>query len=232
MRVAVRGDGIDATAALDPHRSGDLFGNVQISLTGSSAAGAGASHVALRNYRLTLPHERSWASKVDDPKATALLVALATLGLVAIVLAAIRGWPPKVQIRIGAPRLTIAAAVVFLAGNALLFPLGGHPFDFGDEQLYAYVSRTYGTVHLYYLPDVVSLARIWGGVPYVEAAFPYNTVVSYLFTGIGWLNSLVFAGGGAFALNSASLGYVIKSVIVLFGLADAGLIYLIMRELK
>jgi hypothetical protein len=61
----------------------------------------------------------------------------------------------------------------------LLFLLGGHPFDARNEELYAFVTRTYGLAHVYYLPNVVSLAGIWSGIPYVEAAFPYGPTFGF-----------------------------------------------------
>jgi hypothetical protein len=128
--------------------------------------------------------------------------------------------------------LLLALAALYLAGNAVLFPLGGHPFDMGAEKLYAYVARSYGIADLYYLPNVVSLAKVWGGTPHLESGFPYEPVIAYLFAGIGWLNSLVFAGAGLFALDSARLEYVIKATNVLFGLGDSLLIYLISRKLR
>src|SRR5439155_25752273 len=45
-------------------------------------------------------------------------------------------------------------------------------------------------------------------------------------------NSVLFAGGGVFDLGSAQLAYLIKSINVLFGLADGALIYLILREVR
>jgi hypothetical protein len=233
IRAAVSGDGLDATAVLDAHRFPALFDNVQISLSASAVAGQGTSHVALRNYRLALPHERQWAAKVDDPRVTALVIALVSLGVVGIALAVISAWRPRpIPVKFRASWWVIGASAVYLAGNALLFPLGGHPFDFGYERLYAYVGRVYGAVNLYYLPSTVSLAAIWNGTPLIESEFPYNTFVAYMFTGIGWVNSLLFAGGGSFSPDSPPLGYLIKTANVLFGLGDAALIYWIMRELQ
>jgi hypothetical protein len=123
----------------------------------------------------------------------------------------------------------IAVAVaIYLVGNALLFRLGGHPFDIAYEKLYSYVSRVYGPSELYMLLNTQSLAGIWSGVPYVETSFPYGTTVAYLFSGIGWLDSLLF---GAFRPGSNLVEYTIKAVNVLFGLADAALIYAILRQI-
>lgn len=236
ISAAVAGDGVNAQASLNSAKSPAIFTNVQLSLTASASSLEGTSHVALTNYTLTLPHEPSWASSVHDAVASGLVIALTLLGILAVAVTAIKRRRifsgPIARTRIRLPWLVFVAVGLYLVGNVLLFPLGAHPFDFGDEKLYAYVARAYGPSQLFFLPDVTSLASIWGGVPYVEAAFPYGPVVAYLFTGIGWLNSLLFAGGGIFGLASAQLGYVIKSVNVLFGLADAALIYAIMREIK
>ena len=68
--------------------------------------------------------------------------------------------------------LFAGATAVYLAGNAWLFPLGGHPVDMAAEKLYAYVTSTYGPAQLYYVPNIVSLPKIWHGVPYQEIPFP------------------------------------------------------------
>lgn len=99
------------------------------------------------------------------------------------------------------------AIAVYLAGNALLFRLGGHPFDMGDEKLYAYVAKAYGASQLYFLPNTVSLAQIFSGVPYLESAFPYEPVSAYLSAATGWLNSLLTVGGGALRLDDLRIEY-------------------------
>jgi len=234
--------GAKAESVLTSSQFPGLFSNAQMSLTGSADAGQGASHVVLRDFSLTLPHQRSWAVEVDDPVERALLVALGLLGLAAIVVAALPAVRrlvartprlPRWQIHLGRGGILIGAAImVYLAGNALLFSLGGHPFDARNEQLYAYVTNAYGLTQLYFLPNYVSLARIWGGVPYVEAAFPYGPTFGYLYSAIGWVSSHVFAGRGSFRLEDVRLMYLIKAVNVLFGLADAALVYAIFRQLN
>ena len=225
---------------LTPKQFPAFFGNGEISLSASAFSAGPPVSVTLRNFVLTLPHERLWAAKVSDSLARPALIALAIAGgvlLVAVAFVAAR------RARVGTLRLkpprwswaslaVVGAIGIYLVGNALLLPLKGHPFDFGYEEFYAYVARTYGPQHLYYLPNVVSLADIWRGVPYLEAAFPYEPAVAYLSAGIGWITSILFAGGGVFARNSVQLGEVIKSVNVLFGLADAALIYAILRQIN
>jgi hypothetical protein len=128
--------------------------------------------------------------------------------------------------------LVTGAIGLYLVGNAILFPLGGDPFDLPAEKLFAYVAQRYGPVELYYLPNVVSLPWIWHGIPYEESGFPYEPVFAYLSAGIGWLQSLLFAGGGPFRADSLNLEYVIKAVNVAAGFGDSVLIFLILRRLK
>lgn len=239
ITTTVIGDnGTRGEASLTSRDSPKIFGPVQVALTASANPSAGTSRVVLTNYNLILSHQRVWASKVDDPRASWLIAVLSLAGLLGI------GIRLFSVVRNAAGRLTnrldrnlrinpwiVGAVFLYLAGNALLFPTGAHPFDMGDQQLYAYVSRAYGAAQLFFLPNVVSLASVWSGVPYGEFAFPYEAVTAYLSTAIGWLNSIVFAGGGTFPLDSARLEYLIKSINVLFGLADAGLIYLILRTI-
>jgi hypothetical protein len=237
-------DGTLGQAKVNSQQFPAIFGNVPVSLSASAISAGPPITATLRNFVLTLPHERLWASKASDPIATTALIVLALAGalliLVAVVAALWRAGPAFLNLR--RPHwggrswlvllLAICAAGVYLAGNALLLPLKGHPFDFGNEELYAYVAKAFGPQHLYYLPNVVSLATIWGGIPYLENAFPYEPVMAYLSAGVGWITSARFAGGGLFALDSWQVAYVIKAVNVLFGLGDGALIYLILREIK
>ena len=234
--AAVTGPGLEAKSQITNSELPAIFGNVQLSLSASAVGDSGASGFTLRNFTLTLPHERSWASKVDDPVARILLVALAALGIVALAVALVSN---RRRLTASFPRprgrwngLAIGSAIVFLAGNLLLFPLGGHPFDFANEQLYAYVAAAYGPSQLYFLPDVVSLARVWNGVPWIQVAFPYEPGVAYLFAGVGSLGALLVGGTGTLAADSAQLGYLVKGVNVLFGFADGVLIYRILRKLN
>jgi hypothetical protein len=243
-------DGVKAEASVDSQQLPTIFGNDQLSLTASTSGGTGSSHTVLRNYSLTLPHQRWWASKVADPKAEIILICLAVAGLlllgISIATRLRGGFAARLAakfrmvfaaVRLGKDRrrlqiLIVGAVALYLAGNAILFPLGGHPFDMGSAKVYAYVARVYGPAQLYYVPNIVSVAKIWNGFPYIEAAFPYGPVEAYLSTAIGGLSSLLLAGGGTFSPGSLQLEYVIKAVNVLFGLGDAVLIYLILRQIR
>ena len=242
-------DAGSVAVSADSGQSPKLFGETALSLSASALPGEGASRVLLQNYRVTLPHERLWASKIADPRAQVALIGLAIAGLLLLAIATasrFRAGHGSVASRIPkesasssrrfatSPRvigLFAGAAAVYLIGNAWLFPLGGHPFDMAVEKLYAYVARTYGPVELYYLPNIVTLPKLWQGVPIEEMAFPYEPVMAYLSTGIGWVSSILFAGGGTFSVFSLQLEFLIKAVNVLFGLGDAVLIYLILRQI-
>ena len=228
------------TAAAFP----ELVTSVRLSVTASAASDSSANEAVMSDYQLTIPHQRFWAAKVADQIPQAALVVLAILGAALIVLSiastlasgAARGIGRRARAAIGGYRRPLAllgiGSAIYIVGNALLFPLGGHPFDMGNEKLYAYVARAYGLDQLYFLPNVASLAKIWGGAPYSESGFPYEPVLAYISAGAGWLNSLLFASGGVLALDSNRAEYVIKAINVVFGLADAVLIYLILRHLQ
>jgi hypothetical protein len=229
--------GDQAVATVNSRSNPKLFADVALSLSAGTAAGNGSSRVSLQNFRVVIPHQRLWAVKIADSRAQAALIVLAIVGVLLLALAAV----PRLLSLVGSfsairrlamkPRelaLSIGAVAMYFVGNALLFPLAGHPFDMRAEQLYAYVARAYGPSQLYYLPNLVSLPKIWNGIPYQEVPFPYEPVPAYLFTAIGWLNSVLF---GTFSPGSVQLEYLIKSVNVLFGLGDGVLIYLILRQI-
>jgi hypothetical protein len=234
MSASVASSGGTVTNSLTRIESPAIFGSVPLSITASGDAGAGMSQFVLSNYKLTLPHERVWTSIVDDPVVKGLAIVLAALGVLAMVVAAVSGWRNSVVSSVRLNRvswLTVAVGILYIVGNAVLFPLGGHPFDFGNEKLYAYVARVYGPTQLYFIPGLTALPSNWSGVPWVESEFPYTPVIAYLFGGIGWLGSVVFTGGAMLGPASTVLGYLIKAINVAFGLADGVLIYVVLREL-
>jgi hypothetical protein len=225
-----------------------LAANTRIALTASTHATQGTVQASITSYRLVLPHQGYWANKVDDRRELGAVIGLLVIGIVMVAIG-LGSWAKPIarngkgwtnvrreiaRLRPAAPRpkhigLLVATCAIYLGGNCLLFPLGGHPFDMGNERLYAYVAGAYGPAQLYYIPNVVSLARIWGGVPYVEAAFPYEPVIAYVFAGIGWLHSAAFSSGNTLVRDSVALEYLIKGVNVAFGLVDSVMIYWIMR---
>jgi hypothetical protein len=248
VSASVSGDqGLQYTAKADPATLSALFRSVRLSLTASTQAADGTSRAVLSNYTLALPHEKFWASKTDDPKAQIGLVALALAGLVLLAMTIISRFAslsafarrltalrPRILLSGGRRRmvlLVVVATVFYFAGNALLFALANDPFDISAERLYAYVAWSHGPAQLYYIPNIVSLAKIWHGTPIEENGFAYQPMFGYLALGIGWIYSHLFSGGGPFVLDTWNLAYVIKSVNVLFGFADGVLVYLIARQI-
>ena len=247
IKARVSDSGLSAVDSLPTGNVRDLLKSVRLSLT-ASRSGAGGGTANLQGYKVTLPHQRSFADKIDDPRASAItLILLALAASVAIGMATslLRG---KADVALGALKLganrarrslvrqrqsILIAAVVaglYFVPNLLLFRLGGHPFDMTNEKVYSYVAAHYGPPHLYYLPSLVGIPSVWNGVPYSEAAFPYGPALAYVFTAIGWISHLVF--GPAATLTNLDMDYVIKAVNLVFGLADASLIYLILKRLN
>ena len=228
----------------------DLFESLRLSLTASSFSQSGITTAVLENYSLTLPHQRFYGLKVDDIRARIALFALLAAGMllclreavlwlrrrrvVAMASNAIAASEAQgIALRLS-PLLVgaLAAALAYLALNALLFGLGSHPFDMLSQRVWAYVAGTSSLPQLYYLPNVVSMAEVWNGGPWHEAVFPYQPVMAYIYGCTGWADRLFFSGPGGFSADAFQLTFLIKTTNVLFGLGDALLIYLILREAK
>ena len=229
-----------------------LFESLRLSLTASVSSQAGFASTVLEDYTLTLPHQRWQVVKIDDPRARQLIIAFLILGallcLAHVVLGGRSAWKksvaakaftsPIVQRKLLVIRLSsvsigiIGVLFAYLILNALLFNLGSHPFDMTAAKIWAYIAADRGPLALHYLPHTVSLAKVWGGAPYHEAVFPYHPLVAYYFTFVGWAYRSFLNGPGPLLMDTFQLEFLIKSFNVFFGLADAVLIYLILRELK
>jgi hypothetical protein len=247
ITAAISGDGLSAVDSLPALNARDLFKSVRLSMT-ASRSGVGEGTADLQNYKLILPHQRFFADKIDDRRASAImltllaLAALISLGTAASLLRR-KANPALAAMKFGLQRARAAmvhrrqwilagaaVAALYVVPNVMLFLLGGHPFDIANEKVYAYVAARYGAVHLYYLPSLVGIPAVWNGVPYNEASFPYEPVLAYVSTAIGWIIGLIFGAG--VSLTSLDMDYVIKAVNVVFGLGDAVVIYLILKRLN
>lgn len=247
VMVRISGRGLSAVDSLPAVNARDLFRSVRLSLT-ASRSGTGGGSAELQGYRVKLPHQRFFADKIDDPRATAIMLillafaSLITLAVAAsllrrtgdLLLRALRHAASHAREELVRRKRFIlwgaAVAALYVIPNVLLFGLGGHPFDMANEKVYAHVGAHYGPAHLYYLPNLTGIPAVWNGVPYSEAAFPYGPVFAYVFAGIGWVATLVF--GSAVSLASLGVDYVIKAVNIGFGFGDALLIYAILKQLK
>ncbi|MEM2514616.1 MAG: hypothetical protein QXU81_09970 [Candidatus Bathyarchaeia archaeon] len=229
-----------------------LLDSLRLSLTISAASKAGIAVVVLENYVLTLPHQRWQVVKVEDYRAKILVTALLVFGGI-LVIKEVTYWlqekfrnkakfnlaehfPYKIfwldPLHNKDAMILGLSIVIFFPLNFLLFSLGNLPFDMMCQKIWAYIAVNYGFHELYYLPNTVSLAKVWGGTPYHEAVFPYNFGFSYLFLLMGWIYKLFLNGPGNLDMDTFALEFVIKSFNVLFTIADGLLIYLILKELK
>ena len=237
MTFRVSGEGLSGDVVpISLTGLGDLMSNVQMSLSASSEPGKGTARAALTEYRAVIPHQRWWADQIDDLRIRFLMIALGVLGAFLLLLSIgvwVRGrtWRRPQVPSLAVLAIAAVMGLVYLAGNVWLFRFGGHPFDLGAEKYYAYVANTYGLTDLFYLPNLVSQARIWDGVPYVETAFPYGPTFAYVAAWEGWLYNVLVPAGGGLGPTNVQLEYVIKSTNVVFGLADGLLIYAILRQI-
>jgi hypothetical protein len=220
-----------------------LFDSLRLTYTAVGETPGDVSRVTLSNYTLRLPHQRFYGVKVNDPLLkVSFSVALVAAALLVASQGAIyvrdrRSRRPAVQSAETSAVFTVtrgmlwcaAALAVFVAGNALLFGLGSHPFDMTAEKFWAHIAVTESPAELYYLPNFVSLADAWNGGPWHEAVFPYGAVMAYVFTGVGAVNAALLVGPGGLDAQSYTVEFTIKATIVLFGLADGILIYQIAR---
>ncbi|TMF80917.1 MAG: hypothetical protein E6I11_17410, partial [Chloroflexi bacterium] len=226
-----------------------LLDALKLTLTASSESAEGSSTATLLNYSLSLPPDTAGAFPVDDPHATVLLGVL-LLTVMALVAARALGWTQFLVRTMRRPRIgTVTRSlpvnyqrralylgalgiISFVVANAFLFGLGNSPFDMADQKTWSYIAVKYGPDQLYVLPTVVSQAQVWGGAPYHEAVFPYKAIMAYWFAFIGWAHRIFLNGPGPFVTNTFQVETLIKSLNLLFGVADGVLIYLILKAIR
>jgi hypothetical protein len=120
--------------------------------------------------------------------------------------------------------VVVVAAVAGVAIlNVLLFRLGNSPFDMADQESWSYIAATYGPAEVYVLAPFVTVAKVWNGIPYGDALFPYQPILVYLFTGFGWISRL---------FGTSQIEYIAKTVNLGFALLDGLLIFAILRRLS
>jgi len=222
-----------------------LLGSLRLSLTAAAASKAGIARTVMQDYRLTIPHQRWQAVRVEDALARGMVVVLLGLGALLCLIRlwmwarpawqrAIAGQGLGVQpliVPLSATSLAVAIAVAAYALiNAALINLGSHPFDMTAAKVWTYVAATRGPVALHYLPHTVTLAKVWGGAPYHEAVFPYHPAMTYYVTFLGWIYKTFLSGPGPLSADTFQLEVLIKGSNVLFGFGDAVLLYLILRR--
>lgn len=225
----------------------DLFNSLRLSLTLSALSHTDMAVATVGNYTLFLPHQRWQVVEVDDVRAKVLVVALNVLGVL-LIMKKTSSWVREnvrlvifrlrtVNRPITLPSTSFVMRVglvlaFFFVFNAFLFNLGSLPFDMMAEKIWAYSATKYGPLELYHLPNIVGLAKVWGGTPYQEAVFPYNFGFTYVFTVIGWIYKLFLNAPGPLVMDTFMLEFVIKSFNLFSIFVDGVLIYLILKEMK
>jgi len=247
----VQGAPLSIFVSVTPAQAAGLLNSLKLTFSVSALSTTGSSSSLLQNYVLTLPSETAGAIRVDDQRARFLLVTLIALGatlvtLRVLVLALTRARSratlglqaftdrPRIPSGLTGKTITISIAGIggFLGLNALLFGLGNSPFDMASQKAWSYIAATYGPGDLYSLPAAVSVASVWGGVPYHEAVFPYQPAMAYLFAFEGWIDRLFLSGPGGVTTDTFQLEFLAKLVNGFFVLADGVLIYVILERLK
>jgi len=234
----------DQESSLNRAEAPGLFGELRLSVTANGYSEAGMSTVEVSKYRLTLPHQRWLVAKVEDPLVTALVVilllgALGLLLVTAIPLGA-RFWRTwQAHLLSWDPRLMHAAGWYLAGGvsvfglyavlNVPMFNAGSLNYDLKSATVWLYTIPRYGLSQLYHLPTVIGPADSWGGVPFQEAAFPYGPVLAEVFAAIAWLHKVFFGPPGLLQDDSFRLAFSVKLATLLFTVADAVLIGLILR---
>jgi hypothetical protein len=221
---------IRATAT--PSNPPGLLTEQTLTLTASAMSANGGSTATLEGYTLGLPPESAGAIKVDDPVARGLVGVLAAVGLVLIIVGLVANAgslrrhlevPRVFSLGRNAQVVVVAAVAGVAILNVLLFRLGNSPFDVADQEIWSYIAATYGPAEVYVLAPFVTVAKVWNGIPYGDALFPYQPILVYLFTGFGWISRL---------FGTSQIEYIAKTVNLGFAILDGLLIFAILRRLN
>ncbi len=225
----------------------DLFRELRLAVTGNGFSESGTSTAVISNFHLILPHQRWLVVKIDDSRVRALLLVFllcaALLSATALTrLARLNGWlasegvkakmegiSDAVRTRFGIIAVSAAAVGVYVIFNLMLFNAGSLNYDLKTATVWLHVIPRYGLSALYHLPAVVGPADSWGGVPFQEATFPYGPFMGALFFAVSWLHKLLYGLPAPLSQEAFALAYTVKATTLLFTIADAGLIYLILR---
>jgi len=228
----------------------ELFREVRLAITASGFSESDISSAMISNYRLSIPHQRWLAVKVEDSRVTVILAMLLVCATLLSAMAFSAFVNTEIWNRYHKPRLALEklstfvgshfANILFIAiaiglyavFNATLFNAGSLNYDLKTATVWLYVIPRYGLSALYHLPTVVGPADSWGGVPFQEAAFPYGPIMASIFSVVSWFHKLLFGLPEPFLQDSFALAFTVKATNLLFTIADAGLIFLILRAFR
>jgi len=243
-------DSTEVDTTITPAQAPTVFEAFRPTLTLSSTAASGAASAVVSNFVLTLPAQPSASAeatvKIDDPLARVLVeVLLGACIVMCLAIAALRlrprpAWRPAALLlsltasarRFGWPAAAVVVvAALYVLANSLLFGVASLHYDVLSSKIWSYVAFKDGIADIYYRTLVVPAAAAWLGVPVHEAVFPYGITKAYYYLAAGWAYHLGLNPSGPANINTFSFEVLLKSLNVLFGFADAGLVYLIMRRL-
>jgi hypothetical protein len=228
----------------------EIFASTRLTLSAHSSSISGSSIVVIDDYSLTLPHERWIANKVSDIRLTILLCILIVSGVL-LCSAAVVIWFRKrnkeqkdraklhsnavSENKISVSRSVFfglgVALLVYLGVNLVLFRIGSSNADLISARVWTYILSHYRIPDLYYLANTVPLAEAWqGGTPLMEAVFPYDPPMAYIFQVIGWTNRLFLSVPKAGFETGVQLEWLVRFFIMLFAAGDAFLIFLILKN--
>ena len=220
------------------------------SLTVSASSVSGSATTVVENYTLALPSQRFPVNKIDDGRATSLVIALLAAGALLSVFGIARWvWRPQLSIAVVTRTLSRwvetplvirrwpyllgagMGTLVYLVVNSFLFSFGSRLYDVVATKTWSYIVSEYGFLELYKLTPIVTSAEISEGIPWSFAGFPYGLTKVYYYLSIGFLDRLFLSGPGGLEIDAFGLEFLLKLFNVMFGLADGLLIYLIMRQM-
>ena len=220
-----------------------LFAATRLAVSVGSASTTGLAVTRVEDHHLVLSHDRWLAVQVDDPLLKTIVVVLGGLGVLIVaglLWGAFRsrhggrpnqGWSRSVDNKQLKRWLGVGALILlFLLGNALLSSVGSSNADIVGARTWGYTVSTGGPEELYFASNVASVeAEQWSGLPLQEAGFPYGPTMAYI-TSVQGLAHRYFFNSPGVSDNIGVLNLMAKLVNSLFALADAAVIYLIVRS--
>ena len=246
LRVNVIGASEAAVRVVGPDQAPDLFNAFRPTLTVSAFPDDGSSTAVISNYKLTVPSQPTFAGeetvRIEDGRATTLVwvALLASVGLCLI--GAVRWLAPRLKnlgkiggLRIDSRRAPLilfvgSAAGAYVLANSLLFGVAAKHFEMVASGVWSYVAFKNGVADLYYRTLLAPAADAWRGTPVHEAAFSYGFTKAYYYLAAAWAY-LPFSGPGQLMVRDFSFEVLLKTLNVLFGVVDAGLVYLVLKRL-
>lgn len=227
----------------------ELFKTVYIAnpvnLSVTSEGENGTASAILSDFVLSLPHWNGYGVKIQDRRADWMVIGLSVVGSILLGLMAVpparrawrelKGWAKgrAVSVRVTPATVVIGSAVgAYLVANAAIANLSGATNNLTNDAINARIAFKYGVGDVYFLPFTEAYrAVVWGGVPYVSGSFVVGPLMAYLGLATSWLYH-VFLIGPTDQFDATRLGLVMKWFNMAFAVANAWLIFQILRNFQ